>query len=85
MSKRKPAMASKHSHSPKMTAKAQRAAQAIVRSPKDSRLHSVGTGSTETPPKSHNDSMQEVRLVENPAIGDRPAPAVADLGSHFGP
>ena len=34
MSKRKPATASKHARSPKIAAKAQRAAQAIVRSPK---------------------------------------------------
>ena len=66
MSKRKPATASKHAHSPKITAKAQRAAQAIVRSPKDSRLRSVETGSTESPPKHHNDSNQEAPLLENP-------------------
>ena len=62
MSKRKP---SKHSHSPKMAAKAQRAAQAIVRSPSDSRLRSLRAGSTESPPK-HNDP-KEALLVENPA------------------
>ena len=46
MSKRKPATASKHARSPKITAKAQRATQAIVRSPKV-RLRSA-TGSAET-------------------------------------
>ena len=66
MSKRKPAMASGHAHSPKIAAKAQRAAQAIVRSPKDSR-RSVGAGLTESPPKRHNDPPQEALLVENPA------------------
>ena len=66
MSKRKPATASKHTHSPKIAAKAQRAAQAIVRSPKDSRLRSVEPGSTESPPKHHNTSKQEAPLVENP-------------------
>ena len=41
MSKRKPATASKHARSPKITAKAHRANQAVVRSPKDSRLRSL--------------------------------------------
>jgi hypothetical protein len=67
MSKRKPpATASKHSRSPKIAAKAQRAAQDIVRSPKDSRLRSAGAGTTEFPPKSPDDSQQEAPLVENP-------------------
>jgi hypothetical protein len=67
LSKRKPAMASKHAHSPKIAAKAQQAAQAIVRSPKDRRPRSVGAGPTESPPKHDNDSPQEALLVENPA------------------
>src|SRR6202022_3769140 len=67
MSKRKPATASKHARSPKIAAKAQRATQAVVRSPKDSRLRSVAAGSTEAPPKPHFDSKQEAPLVENPA------------------
>jgi hypothetical protein len=67
LSKRKPATASKHGHSPKIAAKAQQAAQAIVRSPKDRRLRSAGAGPTETPPKRHNDSPKEALLVENPA------------------
>ncbi len=49
MSKRKPA--SKHARSPKIAAKAHRAKQAIVRSPKASRAAS----STESPPERHND------------------------------
>jgi hypothetical protein len=61
MSKRKP---SKHSHSPK-AAKAQRAAQAIVRSPSDSRLRSLGAGSTEPARKLNNNPKQEA--VEHPA------------------
>src|ERR1700682_259028 len=65
MSKRKAATASKHAHSPKIAA--QRANQAIIRSPKDNRLRSVAAGSTESPPKRHNDSKQEAPLVENPA------------------
>ena len=66
MSKRTPATPSKHIHSPKIAAKAQRAAEDIVRSPKDSRLRSVGAGSTESLPKRHNDLKQEAPLVENP-------------------
>jgi hypothetical protein len=65
MSKRK-ATASKHAHSPKIAASAQRAAQAVVRSPKDSRLRSVRSGSTEPPPQRHNES-EAALLVENPA------------------
>jgi hypothetical protein len=67
MSKRKPATASRHAHSPKIAAKAQRAAQAIVRSPRD-RRRPVGAGPTESPPKRHDDPPQEALLVENPAI-----------------
>ena len=65
MSKRKPA--SKHARSPKIAAKAHRAKQAIVRSPKHSRPRSVAAGSTESPPERHNDSKQEAPLVEKPA------------------
>jgi hypothetical protein len=67
MSKRKPATASKHARGPKIAAKAHRANQAIVKSPKHSRLRSVAAGPTESPPKRHNDSKQEAPLVENPA------------------
>ena len=65
MSKRKPATASKHAHSTKIAA--QRASQAIIRSPKDNPLRSVAAGSTESPPERHNDSKQEAPLVEKPA------------------
>jgi Phasin protein len=65
MSKRKPATASKHAHSTKITA--QRAKQAIIRSPKDSPLRLVAAGSNESPPEHRNDSKQEAPLVENPA------------------
>jgi hypothetical protein len=67
MSKRKPAIASKHANSPRIAAKAQRAAQAIVRSPKNSNLRSGGAGSPEPPPKRHRDS-QDALLVENPEL-----------------
>jgi hypothetical protein len=65
MSKRKPATASKRAHSSKIAAKAQRAAQAIVRSPKDSVLRAVGAGSTEPHPKRHNAS-HDALLDKNP-------------------
>ena len=64
MTKRKTGSPSKHARSPKITAKAQRANQAIVRSPKDSRLRSVTAVSS---PKRHHDSKQEAPLVEKPA------------------
>jgi len=67
MSKRKPAIASKHANSPRIAAKAQRAAQAIVRSPKNSNLRSGGAGSPEPPPKRHRDS-QDALLAENPEL-----------------
>ena len=66
MSRRKPATVSKHARSPKIAAKAQRAAQSVVRSPKDSRLRSAGAGTTELAPKRPDDSQQEALLVENP-------------------
>jgi hypothetical protein len=66
MSKRKPATASKHARSPKIAAKAQRATQAIVRSPKVP-LRSVAAGSARSSPKRHNDSKPVAPLViENP-------------------
>jgi hypothetical protein len=63
MSKRKPA--SKHARRPKIVAKAPRATQAIVRSPKDSRLRSVA-GSTELPSRRDNNEKQEAPPVKNP-------------------
>jgi hypothetical protein len=64
MRKRKPATASKHARSPKIVTKAQRAAQAIVRSPKVRR--SVAASSAESPPKPHNDSKPAAPLaIEN--------------------
>jgi|SRR5579859_5305565 len=63
MSKRKPATALKHAGHPKISAKAQRAAQTIVRSPKDGRIRSAGEGATESSPKPV-DGQQEA--PENP-------------------
>jgi hypothetical protein len=65
MSKRKPATASKHAHRPKIAAKAQRAVQEIVRSPKDRHLRSDGAGSTESRPQPHD----EIAIGENTAAG----------------
>ena len=63
MSKRKPATASKHAHRPKIAAKAQRAVQEIVRSPKDRHLRSDGAGSIKSPPQPYEDTA----LGENTA------------------
>jgi hypothetical protein len=60
MSKRKPAAsASKHVRRPKTAAKAQRAKQAIVRSPKNSSPRSISEGTT-GPPASQHDSASLV-------------------------
>jgi hypothetical protein len=64
MSNRKPAKASKHVRSPKITAKAQRANQAVVRSPKPSHVRSLAVGATESSPKRHNVSKQEAPVFE---------------------
>ena len=66
MSKRKAVTASEHARGPKLAARAQRTKQAIVRSPENN-PRSVVAGSTESPPKLHNDSNQEAPLVENRA------------------
>ncbi len=68
MSKHKSAPASKHIRRPKIAANAQRAKQAIIRSPKNRSLSSVTEGSSESPPERFNDSPQESSPVENPAI-----------------
>jgi hypothetical protein len=81
MSKRKPAAKSKHSRRPKIAAKAQRVAQAVVRSPKGSRLPSVGAASTESLPERNNEQealvgdsttafQQEARLEPATALQD---------------
>jgi len=66
MSKRKP---SKPSHSPnagpKLAAKAQRAAQAVVRSPSNNRVRPLRAGLADAPPK-HHDPEQQALVVENP-------------------
>jgi len=73
MSKRTPPTASKHIRSPKIAAKAQRAAQDIVKNPKDSRLGSAGAGSAESLAERHNDSKQEAPLVETSVTAQQEA------------
>jgi hypothetical protein len=87
MSKTKPATASKHSRSLKIATKAQRVAQAIVRSPKDRDLRSVGAVWTELPPERSKE--QEALLVENPVafqqealLVEHPATAFQDDGNN---
>jgi Phasin protein len=92
MSKRKPATKSKHSRGPKIAAKAHRVAQAVVRSPKDNRLPSVGAASTESHPERHNEEealvgdpmtvFHEARLEPATAIQDEPN-NVPTKGSDF--
>jgi hypothetical protein len=66
MSKRKLATASKHARSPKIAAKAQRATQANVRSPKAG-LRSVAADSADSSPERRIDSKPVASLViENP-------------------
>ena len=65
MSKRKPTSASKHSPGPK-TAKAQRSAQPVVESPKESGMPLVAARQAASPPKTHVDAKQAAPLVENP-------------------
>src|SRR6202011_6210351 len=84
MSKRKPATASKHAHSTKIDA--QRANQAIIRSPKNSPLRSVAAGSTESPPERHNDLKQKAPLVEKlaTALQDYYKKTITDYDSKKG-
>jgi len=80
MSKRKPTTASKHSPGPK-TAKAQRSAQPVVRSPVDSGMALVAVRQPESPPKTHFDPKQVPPLVENPVTtleADRKIQAMTD-------
>jgi hypothetical protein len=72
MSKRKPA----HGRGPTTAAKAQRAAQAIVRSPKDSR--SARAGTTASPRRRPEEPQQESLLVDNPVTALEPVAALQD-------
>jgi hypothetical protein len=64
MTKRKPATASKHARSPKITAKAHRAAQTVVRSAKVPR--SVAASSAESPPEPPDSKPAASLAIENP-------------------
>jgi len=67
MSNRKPATAAKRVHgSKKVTQKAQRAAQAVVRSSLARRAPAAD--STKSPSEPHSDADQEAHLVDRPAI-----------------
>jgi hypothetical protein len=66
MSKRRTAKASRHAASPKIAAKAQRANQAVVKSPKQSH-RSVAVGSAQSPTKLQKEPNQKAPLIENPA------------------
>ncbi|MDH2398852.1 Phasin protein [Bradyrhizobium sp. SSUT18] len=71
MSKRKPAMTSKHARGPRIVAKAQRAAQAVVRSPKANVPRPVGADSNEPSAKRTEDSQQDA-LVESQLLVKNP-------------
>jgi hypothetical protein len=69
MSKRKAAPAPKPAHSVKITAKAQRAKSAIIRSPKTSRVRSVAADQVKSSPKGH--MKQDVATVESPTMASQ--------------
>lgn len=69
MSKGKPAIKSKQSRGPKVVAKAQRAAQAVMRGPKDSPLRVVRGASTESLHERHNE--QEVLADESTTLASQ--------------
>ena len=68
MTKRKTRSPSQQVRRPKTAVKAQRANQAVVRSPKEGRLRLVAGGSTESPPKREQEA----------SFGDNPMTAVQD-------
>jgi hypothetical protein len=68
MTKRKTESPSQHVRRPKTAAKAQRANQAVVRSPKEGHLRLVAGGSTESAPKREQEA----------SLGDNPMTAVQD-------
>jgi len=79
MSKRKQTNASKQARS-KVAGKAQRARQAVVRSPKPSQVRSIAATSNELPPKLHEDPTPEAAFekfmaalpsTENPGIASQ--------------
>jgi hypothetical protein len=86
MSKRKPATASKHARSPKIAEKAQRAAHAIVRSPKVAQ-RSVAERSAELSPSRHKEPKPTAPLVIEhpvPARQENYKQAITDNGLRKG-
>jgi hypothetical protein len=79
MSKRKPTTAPKHARRPKIAAKAQRATQSIVRSPKV-RLRSVAADSAESSPKPRNVSKPVAPLAIQvaPLVIENPVTAIQE-------
>jgi Phasin protein len=79
MSKRKLTTASKHARRPKIAAKAQRATQAIVKSPKV-RRRSVAEDSAESSPKPRNDSKPVAPLAKPvaPLVIENPVTAIQE-------
>jgi hypothetical protein len=75
MSKRKPAT-SKHIRGPKSVAKAQLAAQAVVRSPKASALPSIAADSNEPPAKRPQVSQEDTLVEHAPPFVGNPETAV---------
>jgi hypothetical protein len=77
MSKRKPAKVSK-AHS-KVTAKAQRARQAVVRSPKPNQVRMVAAGSNKSLSELHEDTRRDTPVLETPiaALPDVENPTMA--------
>jgi hypothetical protein len=67
MSKRKAATAPKPGLGVKITAKAQRAKSAIIRSPKTSRVRAAAD-QVKSSPKGHNDPKQDVATIESPTM-----------------
>jgi hypothetical protein len=82
MTKRKTKSPSQRIRSPKITAKAQRAYQAVVRSPKEGHLRQVAAGSTESTPE----RKQEASLGDNPmtALQDDNKQTMKDIVSSKG-
>jgi hypothetical protein len=71
MSKRKRATTLKRTRGPKVTARAQRNKQAIIRSPKGNPRRSVAAGgSTEPPANFHDGSKREATIVESSSFQD---------------
>jgi hypothetical protein len=69
MTKRKPAKRSKHSFSPRTAAKAQRATQAIVRSPKASASRSVEADlNKQASPHENYSQQQDALFIETPKL-----------------